>query len=93
MEIDFPDIISEYLVATERYEADGVQIVPYLEPAVVAIGETTTMALLLQSAVDVPVELTFSPELPQTGRFRGAAMLETGSPELHAELAPAQVGM
>ncbi len=92
MAIEYPDIISEYLVATERYESDGVQIVPYLEPAEVPIGGSTTLALLLQSAVDVPVELTFRPELPQTGRFRGTPMLTVGEVELHAKLEPAQVG-
>jgi hypothetical protein len=92
MAIEHPDIISEYLVATNRYESDGVQIVPYLEPAEVAIGGSTTLVLLLQSAVDVPVEVTFKPELPQTGRFRGAPMLAVGEPESRAKLAPAQVG-
>jgi len=93
MEIDYPDIIGEYLVAPERYETDGVQIVPYLEPAEVAIGGTITLILFLQSAVDAPVEITFNPELPQTGRFRGAPMLEVSEAELSAKLEPAQVGM
>jgi len=93
MAIEYPDIISEYVVATERYESDGVQIVPYLEPAEMAIGGVTTLALLLQSAVDVPLEITFRPELPQTSRFRGSPMLALGEPELHARLEPAQVGI
>jgi hypothetical protein len=93
MAIEHPDIISEYLVATNRYECDGVQIVPYLEPAEVAIGGTTTLVLLLQSAVDVPVEITFKPELPQTGRFRGAPILAVGEPESRAKLEAAQVGI
>lgn len=93
MDIDYPDIISEYLVATERYESDGVQIVPYLEPAEAAIGEVTNLVLLLQSAVDVPVELILQPELPQTSRFRGTPILAIAEPEFRAALEPAQVGI
>jgi hypothetical protein len=36
MAIDYPDIISEYMDASKRYETDGVQIFPYLEPALTA---------------------------------------------------------
>ena len=92
MAIGYPDIISEYLDATERYEADGVQIVPYLEPTEVPIGGVANLALFLQSAVDVPVQVTLTPELPQTGRFRGAPMLEVSQQELSVALEPAQVG-
>jgi hypothetical protein len=93
MDIDYPDIISEYVVATERYEIDGVQVIPYLEPAEVAIGEAANLALLLQSALDVAVELSVKPELPQTSRFRGTPMLAVGKPELSVTLEPAQVGI
>jgi hypothetical protein len=93
MAIDYPDIISEYLDASERYEVDGVQIVPYLEPTEVAIGGVSNLMLLLQSAVNVPVELTLKPDLPQTSRFRGAPMLAMGEAELSVALEPAQVGL
>ena len=93
MAIDYPDIISEYLDAPERYETGGVQIVPYLEPAQIAVGGVTKLALFLQSAVDVPVELTLKPDLPQTGRFRGSPMLALGEPELNVALEAAQVGI
>lgn len=92
MAIDYPDIISEYLVATERYETDGVQIVPHLEPDVLAIGEVTNLVLFLQSAVDVPVELTLKPEMPQTSRFRGTPIFAVGKSEFSVDLEPAQVG-
>jgi hypothetical protein len=38
MAIDYPDIISEYMDASKRYETDGVQIFPYLEPAEIPVG-------------------------------------------------------
>lgn len=93
MAVEYPDIIGEYLDAPERYESDGVQIVPYLEPSEVAIGQVTSLTLFLQSAVDVPVEITLKPELPQTSRFRGKPMLAVGEPELQVSLEPAQVGI
>ena len=92
MAIGYPDIISEYLVATERYECDGVQIVPYLEPAQVAVGGVAHLVLFLQSALDVPIELSLKPELPQTSRFRGTPMLAVGAPEVKINLEPAQAG-
>lgn len=93
MAIDYPDIISEYVDATERYETDGVQIVPYLEQPEIQIGGITNLALFLQSAVDVPVKLTLRPDLPQTSRFRGTPMLAVGQQELSVALEPAQVGV
>jgi hypothetical protein len=92
MAMDYPDIIGEFLVATERYEADGVQIVPQLEPDVLEIGEVANLVLFLQSVVDVPVELIFKPELPQTSRFRGSPVLRLGKPELRVALEAGQVG-
>ena len=92
MAIEYPDIISEYVVATERYESDGVQIFPYMEPAELPVGGTATLVLLLQSAVDAPVEIAIEAEMPQTSRFRGAPVLEIGQAPLRASLAPAQVG-
>jgi hypothetical protein len=93
MATEYPDIISDYLDAAERYETEGVQIVPHMEPAEVAIGGVSNLMLFLQSAVDVPVELSFKPELPQTSRFRGTPMLAIQQPELSVTLEPAQVGI
>ena len=92
MAIEYPDIISEYVVATERYESDGVQIFPYVEPAEIPIGGTATLVLLLQSTIDAPLDIAIELEMPQTSRFRGAPILEVGQAPLRAKLAPAQVG-
>jgi hypothetical protein len=93
MAIDYPDIISEYTDASKRFETGGVQILPYLEPAEIPVGGTANLALFLQSAVDVPVELKLKPELPQTSRFRGTPMMTVGQSELSVALEPAQVGI
>jgi len=93
MAIDYPDVISEYIDASERYEVNGAQIFPYLEPAEIPVGGTTNLILFLQSAVDVPLELTLKPDLPQTGRFRGVPMLAIKDSELKLTLEPAQVGI
>lgn len=93
MAIEYPDIISEYLVATERHEADGVQIVPQLEPPAIPVGGIASLVLFLQNAVDVPVELTLKPELPLTSRFMGSPMLAVGNAEYKVAMEAAQVGM
>jgi hypothetical protein len=92
MAVEYPDIIGEYLAATERYEASGVQIVPHLEPAEFALGEVANLVLFLQSALDVPVELSLKADLPKTSRFRGSPLLALGSQELKVALEPGQVG-
>jgi hypothetical protein len=92
MAIEYPDIVSEYMDAGARYECDGVQVVPSLEPPRVPIGGYTLLVLLFQSGVDVPVDVIVEPAFPTTGRRRGSPMLETGERELGTRLEPAQVG-
>jgi len=92
MAVEYPDIISEYIEATQRYESDGVQIVPSLEPAEIPVDGYAMLILLLQSAVNVPTEVAVKPEPPVLGRLRGTPLLEIGSPELRVRLEPAQVG-
>lgn len=92
MAVEYPDIICEYIEAAQRYESDGVQIVPSLEPAEIPVDGYAMLILLLQSAIDVPTEIVVKPEPPVAGRLRGTPLLEIGSPELRVRLEPAQVG-
>ncbi len=92
MAVEYPDIICEYIEAAQRYESDGVQIMPSLEPAEIPTDGYAMLILLLQSAVDVPTEVVVRPELPTAGRLRGTPLLEIGSSELRVRLEPAQVG-
>jgi len=92
MATECPDIISEYLVARERYECEGVQIVPSLEPAQIPLGGHGMLVFLLQNAMSAAAELLIKPELPVANRPKGAPLFELGEPVLHAHLEPAQVG-
>jgi hypothetical protein len=92
MAVEYPDIISEYLDAPTRYECGGVQIVSSLEPPILPLEGYSVVILLLQSAVDAPVQISFKLEMPTVGAFRGVSALQTTVSELQADLEPAQVG-
>jgi hypothetical protein len=92
MALEYPDIICEYIEAAQRYESDGVQIVPSLEPAEIPVDGYAMLILLLQSALNVPTEVVIRPEPPVAGRLRGTPLLEIGDAELRVRLQPAQVG-
>ncbi|MCS7261290.1 MAG: hypothetical protein NZ765_10995 [Anaerolineae bacterium] len=92
MAVEYPDIICEYTEAAQRYESDGVQIVPSLEPAEIPMDGYAMLILLLQNAIDVPTEVIVKLEPPVAGRLRGTPLLEIGEPELRVRLEPAQVG-
>jgi hypothetical protein len=92
MAIEYPDIVCEYIEARERYESDGVQIVPSLEPAQIPVGGYSVLIVLFQSALDVATEVVIKPELPTVGRLKAEPLVEIVEPELHVRLAPAQVG-
>ncbi len=91
MAVEYPDIISEYLDAQERYTVGGVQIVPSLEPDRLSLGGCSQLILLLQNALDAPVDLAFKLELPGAGRFRGGPALAAAETEFQAHLEAAQV--
>lgn len=92
MAVEFPDIVCEYVEAKERYECDGIQILPSLEPAQVPLGGYSVLIVLLQSALSVPTEVVLKPELPTSGRFKAEPLIEIGESNLRVHLAPAQVG-
>jgi hypothetical protein len=92
--MEYPDMISEYIVAPERYEADGVQYVINLEPQEVASGEATSLEIFLQSTLEVPLDLTvqIKPQLTREASKAGATFgLSEEEPKV--TLAPAQVGL
>jgi hypothetical protein len=90
--VEYPDIVCEYVEAKERYECDGIQIVPSLEPAQLPIGGYSVLIILLQSALSVPTEVALKPDLPTSGRFKAEPVIEIGESSLRVQLAPAQVG-
>ena len=92
MAVEYPDIVCDYIDARQRYESDGVQIMPSVEPAEIPIGGYSTLIVLFQSALDVPTELVIKPELPTVGHIRSEPLIEIGESMLRVQLAPAQVG-
>jgi hypothetical protein len=91
--MEYPDMMSEYTVAPERYEVDGAQYVINLVPQEVAGGEATTLELYLQSALEVPLDFAIRIQ-PQLSREAKKAEAEFGLSEAEPKitLTPAQVG-
>jgi hypothetical protein len=91
--MEYPDMMSEYTTAPERYEVDEVQYVISLEPQEIAAGEATALDLHLQSVLEVPLDFTMKiqPQLSKEARKAGAEFrLSEAEPKI--TLAPAQVG-
>jgi len=70
MDIEYPDILSEYVSARDRLEANGLQFVCQLEPHTVAPGEVTAMVIYLQNAMDVPLQVTIRVHVPSSKETR-----------------------
>ena len=87
----FPDIICEYLDANTRHECGGVQIIPSLEPSTLATGGYALLILLMQNALDAPVDLTFKLDLPTAGVLRGSTLMEAAERDIPVSLEAAQV--
>jgi len=64
MEIEYPDVLSEYVPARDRLENNGLQFVCQLEPRTVAPGELTALTIYLQNALDVPLQVAIRVHVP-----------------------------
>ncbi|MFB0535992.1 MAG: hypothetical protein ACETWR_13540 [Anaerolineae bacterium] len=94
MDIEYPDILGEVTSARQRYEAGAVQYVGSFSREAVASGEATELVLLLQSAVDVPMDVTLKLSVPvRTGGLRSRpSQLKIGETETTVPIKPAEVG-
>jgi hypothetical protein len=101
MEIEYPDILSEYVPARNRLENNGLQFICQLEPHVVAPGELTALVIYLQSALDVPLQVAIRVHVPspkETRRGRSGSLprpvnftiLES---EMSLAVEPAEMGL
>ena len=70
MEIEYPDILSEYVPAQDRLENNGLQFICQLEPHVVAPGELTALVIYLQNALDVPLQVAIRVHVPSSKEMR-----------------------
>jgi len=92
MAVEYPDVIGEYIPATQRYEVSGLQYVGVFEPPTIKAGETTQFHLYLQSIINAPLKVMVKIGLPQSGRFRGQPVLQAPKTEFEVELKQAEVG-
>jgi hypothetical protein len=81
MEIEYSDILSEYVSARDRLENNGLQFVCQLEPHTVAPGELTALTIYLQNALDVPLQATIRVHDP-SAQEKGRRGRSTPSPRL-----------
>ncbi len=65
MAIEYPDILGDLVDAKQRWEVDGVQYVIDLQPNSVAPGQTATLSIYLQSALDTSIDFQVSVDLPK----------------------------
>lgn len=70
MEVEYPDILSEYVSARDRLETNGLQFVCQMAPHIVAPGEVTALLMHLQNALDVPLQVTVRVHIPSLKEMR-----------------------
>ncbi|MBN1936474.1 MAG: hypothetical protein JW934_17560 [Anaerolineae bacterium] len=68
MAIEYPDIMNDVTDARQRYESGAVQYLAEFSPATSAAGSTPSLMLVVQSVVDVPVQLAIRLGLPEMDR-------------------------
>jgi hypothetical protein len=90
----YPDVIGEYIAATERFVADGLQYAGYFSPAVIAPGQVAHLYLFLQNVLNIPLTAHIKIQLPQTGFLRGRKpLLKTRASGFQVKLAAAEAGL
>lgn len=92
MALSYPDIIGEYVTATQRFEVNGLQYTGIFEPPAIATGATTQLHVYMQNVIDVPLKVMVKVGLPQAGFLRGQPMLTTSETEIELELEEAEAG-
>lgn len=94
MAVEYPDIMGDYIDARQRFDAGGLHYICSVEPDTVAPGGLTELLFLMQSAVDVPLELVLRVELPtRTGPLGRPIDFRTAQPELRVNIAAGEVGL
>lgn len=85
----YPDILGEFVDASQRFETDGIQYKAYFDPNPVMGGEVTRLHFVMQSAVDSPVEFSLTLGLPKTSKkLQGFKVAE---PQIQLTLEPGEV--
>jgi hypothetical protein len=91
--IEYPEILNEWTMASERYEVDGVQYVVDLEPKEMAAGAATFLSMYLQNVLNVPVGFSVRPQPQLTRQAKKAnAGFSFSKEEPSVTLKPGEVG-
>jgi hypothetical protein len=94
MAVEYPDIMGDYFDARQRFDAGGLHYICSVEPATMAPGGVTEFLFLVQSAIDVPLELALRTELPtRTGPLGRPISFETAQPEIRVNIVAGEVGL
>jgi hypothetical protein len=95
MAVEYPDIMGDYIDARERFDAGGLQYICSLEPATIPPGGRTELLFLVQSTLDVLLEVVIRIDVPtRTGRLGGQAVdFRLAQPELPVNIAAGEVGV
>lgn len=94
MAIEYPDIMGDYIDAQQRFDAGGLHYICSLEPASIAPGGLTELLFLVQSAIDVPLEVVLQVALPaRTGPLGRSVKFRVAKPELRVNVAAGEVGL
>ena len=68
MAVEYPDIMNDALDARKRYESGAVQYLADIPTQPVPAGEVVRVALLMESVMDVPVQIALHIALPELTR-------------------------
>ncbi len=71
----YPDILNEYVDASDRYEVDGLQYTVSIEPTAVMPGDAATLFLYLQNTLDTSLDIEIKVRPPTVGRLRPQPVL------------------
>jgi len=66
--IEYPDVMNDVIDARQRYESGAVQYLAWFSPAQTPPGSTPLLNLIVQSVMDVPVQVQIRLGLPQPDR-------------------------
>ena len=95
MAVSYPDVIGEYIDTPERFVTGGMQYAGYFDPATIAPGQVANLYVFLQNTLDVPLNINFKVNPPQTGGFLKSKnpILEIGTEDIELTLAAAEVDL
>lgn len=95
MAVLLPDIIGEYLDASQRFQTGGIQYGGYFEPDTIAPEQVSHLFLFLQNTFDAPLQVNIRVVVPQSGGFlkKGGPILKVQEPVIQLKLAGAEAGL